>query len=100
MDEEVDPDLMKISKGVYVESEPFKETHLFCKLFALFYWKYDITNVVLSPSEQKTLQAEMMSLNSWGGRVSGLKYKLTKSWVAQRKAQSRAKFSKSGGSFA
>ncbi|MDE3234501.1 MAG: hypothetical protein KGO81_01010 [Bacteroidota bacterium] len=60
--EEVDKDLLKIKDGIYMEATPFKETLLFCRIFQILYWNFDITNMELTNEEIKNLQNDLMTL--------------------------------------
>jgi len=60
--EDVDKDLLKIKDGIYIEIAPFKETLLFCRLFQILYWNYDILNTKLTDIEIENLQIELENL--------------------------------------
>ena len=60
--EDVDKDLMKIGEDLYMEIAPFKETLLFCRIFQILYWDYNIINAELTKDEVKNLQIELMTL--------------------------------------
>lgn len=62
--ENVDKDLLKIKDGIYIEIAPFKETLLFCRLFQILHWNYDITNSELSSEDIRNLKEDLKVINS------------------------------------
>ena len=60
--EEVDKDLIKISEGVFMELAPFKETQLFCRLFQILFWDYNVTEADLSNEEIKNLRVDLITV--------------------------------------
>lgn len=61
-EDKVDEDLIKISEGIYMELAPFIETHLFCRLFQILFWKYNITTTDLSREEIENLQEDLKNV--------------------------------------
>ena len=60
--EDVDKELMKIGEGMYMEIAPFKETLLFCRIFQILYWDYNIIDTELTNEEIKNLQKTLLTL--------------------------------------